>query len=61
MFWAKSGETERVVGRIIQRMTRDMIKGLTGREERAWRKVEMVMEGRRERRWIVQAGIVEVK
>jgi hypothetical protein len=60
MFRARSSGVERLLGRIIQRITRDMIRGLRVSlwECRACRKSGRVVEGVRERRWIAQMGIL---
>lgn len=57
MFCARREEVERVVGRTIQRMTREMTIGVMGAEERVSRKVWIVVEGVREIRWRVRRGI----
>ncbi len=51
---------ERAVGRIIQRIARDTIRGLRVSfwECRACRKSGRVVEGVSERRWIAQTGIL---
>jgi hypothetical protein len=60
MFLARSSGVERVVGRIIQRITREMTRGLIVSlwECKAFRKSGRVVEGVRERRWIAQTGIL---
>lgn len=52
MFFARRGAVESVVGRIIQRRTREMVRRLRGGfwECRAWRKEGRVVVGVRERR-----------
>lgn len=55
MFCARRGTVERLVGRIIHLMTREMVSGFKGVDERVWRNVGR--GSRRERRWIVQSGI----
>lgn len=51
---------ERVFGRIIQRITRDMTSGFRegDAEWRVERKDGIVVEGVRERRWTAQRGMV---
>lgn len=49
-----------VCWRIIQRMTREMVRGVKGVARRVVRKVGMVVGGVRERRWRVQIGIAEL-
>jgi hypothetical protein len=60
MFLARSSGVERAVGRMIQRITRDMIRGLIVSfwECKACRKSGRVVKGVRERRWIAQTGIL---
>lgn len=59
IFLARRGTVERVWGRIIHRMTRDIVRGSREVVERVWIKVGREVEGVRERRWIVQIGIFE--
>lgn len=62
MFWARSSDVEMLVGRIIQRITRAMVRGL--REVFVWmvvRNWESGVLGVRERRWIVQIGIMDTR
>jgi len=62
MFWARSSDVEMLVGRIIQRITRAMVRGL--REVFVWmvvRNWERGVLGVRERRWIVQIGIMDTR
>lgn len=58
MFLARRGTVESVVGRMIQRITRDMTRGLRSVDERDKRNLGIEVEGLRERRWIVQIGIL---
>jgi len=60
MFLARSSGVERLVGRMIQRITRDIISGLIVSlwECKVFRKPGRVVEGVRERRWIAQTGIL---
>jgi hypothetical protein len=60
MFLARSSGVERVVGRMIQRITRDIISGLIVSlwECKVFRKPGRVVEGVRARRWIAQTGIL---
>lgn len=58
MFLARRGTVESVVGRTIQRITRDMTRGLRSVDERAERNFGMEVDGMRERRLIVQIGIL---
>ena len=57
MFLARRAGTDMLVGRIIQRITFEMMRGLMEVEWRVERKVWIVVEGVRERRLIVQTGI----
>jgi hypothetical protein len=61
IFLARSSEVEMWVGRIIQRITRAIVRGL---REVCWRRVVrncgIVVCGWRARRWMLQIGIVNV-
>jgi hypothetical protein len=62
MFLARSSDVEMIDGRIIQRITRAMVRGL--RDVFVWRVVRnwgSVVVGVRERRWMEQIGIVNMK
>lgn len=58
MLRARRCSVESLVGRIIQRITRDTTKGVMFEDLRVERKVAMLVVGWRERRWRVQSGIV---
>lgn len=60
MFEARRGLVEIVWGRIIQRITRDMVIGLRSEVERVLRNAGIVVEGVREMRLMVQSGIFVV-
>jgi hypothetical protein len=61
MFLARRGTVESVVGRIIQRITRDVTMGLRSEAWRVLTNVGIEVEGLRERRFMVQIGIFEVR
>jgi len=52
---------EILLGKIIHRITRDIVRGLREVDESVWRNVFWVIEGRRERRITVHAGILGSK
>ena len=60
IFFARREGTEMVVGRIIHRITFEMVSGSTDVERRVERKFWIVAEGVRERRLMVQTGILVV-
>jgi hypothetical protein len=60
MFFARREGTDIVVGRIIQRITFEMVRGLIEVERRVERKFWIEVEELRERRLIVQTGIFTV-
>ena len=52
---------EILLGKIIHRITRDIVRGLREVDESVWRNVFWVIEGRRESRVTVHAGILGSK
>jgi hypothetical protein len=61
IFFARREGTEMLVGRIIQRITFEMVRGLIEVEWRVERKFWREVEGVRERRLMVQTGILVVE
>jgi hypothetical protein len=59
MFCARRASVDVWEGRIIQRTTRAVVKGLMPLACTASRNCGMLVEGARERRWSVQTGIVD--
>jgi hypothetical protein len=57
MFCAKSSEVDVLAGRMIQRITFEITRGLVGDEERVCRNWGIGVF--RERRWSVQIGILD--
>lgn len=56
MFCERSLEVDVLVGRMIQRITFEITRGLAGDEERVWRNLGIGVLS--ERRWRVQIGIL---